>query len=61
METHSEPITPTRTVSAILLVLCTLAYMGAVALGVSLALRAIQSLLSVSCAMPHVPLGLPCA
>jgi hypothetical protein len=61
METYSEPITPTRTVSTLLLVMCTLAYMGAVALGVSLALGAIQSLVSLPCAMPFLPRSLPCA
>jgi hypothetical protein len=61
METSREPITSTPTVFAILLVLSTLTYIGAIAVGVSFALRAIQTLLSLPCAMHYVPRSLPCA
>lgn len=54
MEPRIERLTPTWTFSAILLIVCTLAYAGAVAVGVSLALRAIQSLAMTFLSAPRL-------
>lgn len=51
METR---LTPAGTLSAILLIVCTIAYAGALAFGVSLALRAVQSLMMTFLSAPRL-------